>query len=65
MVLPSGAGKKNNGAVFQLAPSRGGGWTETVIYSFPEFHQRRDRHPITSLIIDGAGNLFGLIFTCV
>jgi hypothetical protein len=44
------------GTVFQLKPpaTRGGTWTESVIYKFGPF-----AHPAASLIIDQAGNLYG------
>jgi hypothetical protein len=44
------------GTVFQLKPSttRGGAWTESVIYKFGPF-----AHPAASLIMDQAGNLYG------
>jgi len=44
------------GTVFQLKPpaTPGAAWTESVIYKFGPF-----AHPAASLIIDGAGNLYG------
>jgi uncharacterized repeat protein (TIGR03803 family) len=46
---PFGAG----GVVFKLAPS-GGGWTESVIYSFTGTD-----HPYAGVVVDTAGNLYG------
>lgn len=44
------------GTVFQMKPpnTRGGAWTESVIYKFGPF-----AHPAASLIVDQAGNLYG------
>lgn len=44
------------GVVFELTPSSGGGWTETVIHAF----DRRDgEYPTQPLVFDQAGNLYG------
>src|ERR1700730_2326254 len=44
------------GVVFELKPSRGGGWTESVIYSF----QGADgAAPAAGLVFDQGGNLYG------
>jgi uncharacterized repeat protein (TIGR03803 family) len=46
------------GTVFELWPSTGGGWTETVLYHFD--HGNSDgAFPSAGLIMDGAGNLYG------
>lgn len=45
------------GVVYELTPARGGGWTETVLYSFggpPD-----GAFPYSPLTLDGAGNLYG------
>jgi uncharacterized repeat protein (TIGR03803 family) len=50
-------GLYNQGTVFQLTPSPGGTWTETVLHSFtggPDGAQ-----PMGGLITDGAGNIYG------
>jgi len=50
-------GTYNQGTVYQLTPSPGGAWTETVLYSFagiPDGEQ-----PQGGLVIDAAGNLYG------
>jgi hypothetical protein len=45
------------GTVFELSPNGIGGWTETVLYSFQG--SADGATPITSLILDRAGNLYG------
>jgi uncharacterized repeat protein (TIGR03803 family) len=49
-------GAHGNGTVYQLAPS-GSGWTETVIYDFP--NSSDGRWPVGGLVFDSAGNLYG------
>lgn len=49
------------GIVFELIPSFGGGWTETILYSFA--HNGTDGiSPLASLIFDSAGNLYSTTF---
>jgi uncharacterized repeat protein (TIGR03803 family) len=48
-------GATNEGAIFHVSPSSGGGWTESVIYSFTG----TDGAEPNSLIMDAAGNLIG------
>jgi uncharacterized repeat protein (TIGR03803 family) len=45
------------GTVFELTPAAGGGWTETVLYSFPNYID--GYWPASGLIFDAAGNLYG------
>jgi uncharacterized repeat protein (TIGR03803 family) len=45
------------GAVFQLSPLAGGGWSENVIYSLPNPFGAFG--PGSALVLDGAGNLYG------
>src|ERR1035438_3767949 len=45
------------GTVFDLSPSQGGGWTETVLYSFGNGTDAKA--PLGGLIFDSAGNLYG------
>ena len=45
------------GTVFELTPSVGGVWNETVIYSFTG--STDGAAPEAGVVIDGAGNLFG------
>jgi uncharacterized repeat protein (TIGR03803 family) len=48
------------GTVFELTPAAGGGWTETVLYSFcPNSGCGDGASPIGGLIFDAAGNLYG------
>ena len=48
-------GANNYGTVFELSPS-GGGWTESVLYSFLSYNVGC---PLNGLVRDAAGNLFG------
>jgi uncharacterized repeat protein (TIGR03803 family) len=50
-------GTNDSGAVFELTPKSGGGWTESVVYSF--LYGSDGGYPSTPLIIDGAGNIYG------
>jgi len=50
-------GIHNLGTVFELTPTQGGGWTETVLHSFGRGTDGAG--PYGSLIFDGAGNLYG------
>jgi uncharacterized repeat protein (TIGR03803 family) len=54
---PSG-GANGYGTVFEISPA-GGGWTETVLYSFCESTCPQGSSPQGALIIDSAGNLYG------
>jgi len=45
------------GTVFELSPVEGGGWTETVLYSFQGGND--GEYPRAGLIFDAAGNLYG------
>jgi len=60
-----GAGACNGGCgiVFELSPGVGGGWTETVLYSFCSDRECADGDsPRAGLIFDPAGNLYGTTF---
>jgi uncharacterized repeat protein (TIGR03803 family) len=52
-------GAYGHGAVFELSPMAGGGWSEAVIYSFNEQPGRINYGPESGLILDAAGNLYG------
>lgn len=45
------------GTVFKLAPTQGGTWKYTVLYSFTGVH---DFNPYAGLVRDSGGNLYGL-----
>ena len=49
-------GKYHDGAVFELTPKAGGGWTEKVLYSFSGNNGAK---PHAGLIFDASGNLYG------
>ncbi|MBA3915386.1 MAG: hypothetical protein H0X25_16340, partial [Acidobacteriales bacterium] len=51
------AGDAGNGTVFELAPGSGQDFIETTIYDFP--YGTDGANPVTPLIADGAGNLYG------
>jgi hypothetical protein len=44
------------GTAFELTPTSGGAWTETVLYSFGVAHSEL---PYAGLVLDKAGNLWG------
>ena len=46
-----------NGVVFELSPSKGGGWNEKVLYHFSGYGD--GQYPHASLVFDAAGNLYG------
>lgn len=49
-------GANDYGAVFELTPSTGGGWTEAVVHNFDYLD---GANPAGGLTRDGAGNLYG------
>jgi uncharacterized repeat protein (TIGR03803 family) len=51
-------GSLNFGTVFELTPSSGGTWTESILHSFIAYPNDGDG-PVGGLIIDLAGNLYG------
>jgi uncharacterized repeat protein (TIGR03803 family) len=46
------------GAVFELTPKAGGGWTEKVLHRF-NLNGKDGYYPATGLAVDAAGNLYG------
>lgn len=53
-----GGGVYNGGTVVKLSPTRGGGWTETVLHNFNP-STGDGFNPLAGLIMDRAGNLYG------
>lgn len=51
------------GMVFQLSPQGNGTWTETTLYNFQSANN--SYWPVGSLIIDSAGNLYGVTLNSV
>ena len=49
-------GPANTGTVFELSPATGGGWIETVLYSFLS---SGGTDPQQGVILDSAGNVYG------
>ncbi len=49
------------GTVFELSPNGSGGWTETIIYSFPS-QGSEGFLPNPGLIFDQSGNLYGTTY---
>ena len=51
------------GAVFELLPVEGGGWTEQILYSFGSVANSADgQNPLGSLVFDKPGNLYGTTY---
>ncbi|MGA8489083.1 MAG: choice-of-anchor tandem repeat GloVer-containing protein [Terriglobales bacterium] len=50
-------GKFGNGTVFELTPTSGGHWKQTVLYDFPNIYL--GGAPWANLLFDKAGNLYG------
>ena len=51
-----GGGPNGLGNVFELSPTKGGGWKETVLHNF---NGKDGALPESTLILDAAGNLYG------
>ena len=53
-------GSNNNGAIFELSPpaTKGGAWTETVLFLFPT-DGSQGTWPMGTLSMDATGNLYG------
>jgi len=58
----SSGGAFGGGSVFKLSPPSGaGGWTETILYSFPRSSSDYES-PESGLVFDTVGNLYGTTF---
>jgi len=55
-------GANQTGTVFELSPASGGGWTETVIYTFGPQGKGDGAYPASDLALDAQGNMFGTTF---
>jgi uncharacterized repeat protein (TIGR03803 family) len=53
----AGGGEYGAGTVFELTPTAGGGWTETVLHNFG--NGTDGAYPSGGLVFDAAGNLYG------
>src|SRR5579863_9863014 len=51
-------GTEGCGTAFELTPAAGGGWTQKVLHSFHD-NGKDGWYPVTSLILDATGNLYG------
>jgi len=49
-------GRNHYGTVFELSPSTGGTWTETILWNF---NNANGANPRAGLVFDSAGNLYG------
>jgi uncharacterized repeat protein (TIGR03803 family) len=52
-----GGSPSSNGVVFELSPVSGGGWTETILYSF--LGSSDGYYPQGDVVFDQLGNLYG------
>jgi uncharacterized repeat protein (TIGR03803 family) len=52
-------GTRLNGTVFQMTPTGGGSWAETVVYNFDDPNLSEGILPSSGVIMDSAGNLYG------
>jgi uncharacterized repeat protein (TIGR03803 family) len=50
-------GQTGRGTIFELSPKSGGGWSETILYTFQD-NGTDGQFPVSGLIFDGKGNLF-------
>jgi uncharacterized repeat protein (TIGR03803 family) len=52
-----GTGMAGNGTVYELSPNSQGGWTQTLLYEFPG---ATGPYTPTGIVMDAAGNIFGV-----
>jgi uncharacterized repeat protein (TIGR03803 family) len=57
----TGFNASNYGSVFELTPSSGGGWTETVLHTFAS-GGTDGQSPYAGLLLDAVGNLYGTTY---
>lgn len=55
-----GGNEIGDGTVFELSPTGGGKWTETVLHSFDR--NTEGFRPVTGVILDKSGNIYGTNF---
>ena len=58
----SAGGSNGAGVVYKLSPKTGGGWTQTVLYSFGTNGANDGNEPLGTLVFDTSGNLYGTTF---
>ena len=58
----SGGGVNGTGTVFKMTPVQGGSWSETVLHNFGAANGSDGDYPEGSLILDHAGNLYGMSY---
>jgi uncharacterized repeat protein (TIGR03803 family) len=51
-------GEGNGGVVFELSPSAGGAWNQTILYNFV-YNGPNGSGPTGPLVLDSSGNLYG------
>jgi uncharacterized repeat protein (TIGR03803 family) len=47
------------GVVFELSPTSSGFWKETVLHAFQDFTEGDGQNPISQMVFDSSGNLYG------
>ena len=59
-VTYSGGNTNSYGVVFELSPQTNGTWSETILHTFGPAGSSDGSHPTGTLVIDSAGNLYGV-----
>jgi uncharacterized repeat protein (TIGR03803 family) len=57
--VTEGGGRKELGTIWEIAPAKQGGWTESVLYTFGEAGPSDANAPYSGVILDANGNLYG------
>ena len=52
-------GAQASGTVFKISPQSGGGWKESILYSFNPGNFEDGDRPVAGVIFDNSGNLYG------